>query len=96
MRILIRIIFVFFIANGIDCLGSDICCIPPKYENIIKRENNIAESLVNTDWYNAKNKNLVLKIFEKEGNGNVFISKDNKYKISIEFDKRGKYGIFVL
>ena len=26
MRMLIRIVFVIFIANGIDCLGSDNCC----------------------------------------------------------------------
>ena len=39
MRILIRIVFVIFIANGIDCLGSDICCIHTKYENISKEGN---------------------------------------------------------
>ena len=47
MRTLIRIIFVIFIANGIDCLGSNNCCNFPKYENIIKDENITAKSLVN-------------------------------------------------
>ena len=68
MRILIRIVFVIFIANGIDCLGSYNCCIFPKYENIIKDENITAKSLVNIVWYSTK-KNLVLKIFEKKENG---------------------------
>ena len=72
MRILIRIVFVIFIAKGFDSLGSNNCCNFPKYENIIKNENITAESLVNEDWYNAK-KNIVLKIFKKK-NDNVFTS----------------------
>ena len=89
MRMLIRIVFVIFIANGIYCLGSDNCCIFPKYENIIKYENITAESLVNEDWYNAK-KNIVLKIFKKE-NDNVFTSEGNEYKISFELDKDNNF-----
>ena len=83
MRMLIRIVFVIFIANGIDCLGNvcDNCCdcFKEKDEN-----EEIAISLVANLWYNAKKNNLVLKIFEKEENGNVFTSTDNKYKILIE------------
>ena len=89
MRILIRIVFVIFIANRIDCLGGvcDNWCNCFK-EGIKEDENNTAKSLVNTGWYNAKKENLVLKIFKKEDdNDNIFTSKDNKYKISIEFDE---------
>ena len=104
MRILIRIVFVIFIANEIDCLGKvcDDCCDcfkekeEDKKEGIkedeeIKEDENItAKSLVNKDWLKAKKEKPILKIFEKEDdNGNVFISKDNKYKISIEFDEKG-------
>ena len=56
MRKLIRIVFVIFIANGIDCLGRicDNCC-----DCFKEKEKNItAESLVNKDWYNAKKKIL--------------------------------------
>ena len=88
MRMLIRIVFVIFIANGIYCLGSDNYCIFPKYENII------AESLVNDNWYGSKvnenryepQKKPVLKIFIKEENG-IFTSEDNGDKISIKLDK---------
>ena len=92
MRILIRIVFVIFIVNGIDCLGSNICCIPHKYENIskegniIKDENNIAESLVNKDWFNAKKDNPVLKIFKKEDDNDIFTSTENEDKISIKLE----------
>ena len=91
IRILIRIVFVIFIANGIDCLGSNNCCIFPQYENIIKDENITAESLVNAVWYNDKG-NIILKIFEKKDN-NVFTSKGNEDKISIKSDKEGNYKI---
>ena len=104
MRILIRIVFVIFIAKGIDCLGGvrdnccDCCCDCCKineykgineYEEIKNENENItAESLVNKDWYNAKKNKPVLMIFKKEDdNDNIFTSKDNKYKISIEFDE---------
>ena len=81
MRILIRIVFVIFIANVTDCLGSNNCCNFPKYENIIKDENITAESLVNEDWYNVKKNNLVLKILKKE-NDNVFTSEGNEDKLN--------------
>ena len=100
MKILIRIVFAIFIVNVIDCLGDNNCCNFPKYKNISKGENNTKKVkitkkgnispivLVNVNWYNAKENKPILKIFEKEDdNGNVFISKDNKYKISIELDK---------
>ena len=104
MRMLIRIVFVIFIAKGIDCLGGvcDDCCDCFKekkeeekkgenndekkdeenkknekedeekkdekieeYEEIEEDEINTAISLVNDDWYKAKEKNkennLVLK-----------------------------------
>ena len=51
MRILIRIVFIIFIANGIDCLGRvcDNCCDCIKggikeYEEIKEYEDNIAEA----------------------------------------------------
>ena len=135
MKTLIRIVFVIFIANGIDCLGEvcDNCCDCLKikeYEEIegdenekIKKEeekqkdeeekkeeekeeyeeieedeeikedgNNTAESLVNKDWFKAKEKNkennLVLKIFKKKDD-NAFQSKENGDKISIELDEKG-------
>ena len=93
MRTLIRIVFVIFIANRIDCIGSNNYCSFSEYENIIKDEDNIIESLVNKDWYNAKKNKPVLMIFVKEGNGNIFTSKDNKYKISIESDEEGNHKI---
>ena len=93
MRILIRIVFVIFIAKGIDCLGcvcDDFCgwcdCFKEEDENIT------AESLVNDNWYNAKKENLVLMLFEKKDNG-IFTSEDNKYKISIESDEKGNHKI---
>ena len=89
MRTLIRIIFVIFIANGIDCLGGicDNCCdcFKDKDEN-----EKIAISLVNENWCGDK-KNLVLKVFEK--NDDIFTSEDKKYKISIESDGKGNHKI---
>ena len=94
MRMLIRIVFVIFIANVIDCLGSvcDNCCDCFKEEikeneEIEKDKNNPAKNLVNYDWYNAKKNKPVLKIFEKEENGNVFISTGIGDKISFKLDK---------
>ena len=85
MKTLIRIVFVIFIANGIDCLGGvcDNCCdcFKDKDEN-----EGIAISLVNDDWYKSKKNNLVLKIFE-ENNG-IITSTDNKYTISIESNEK--------
>ena len=95
MRMLIRIVFAIFIANGIDCFGSDSCCIPPKYENISKGENNIAESLVNDNWYKSKKNNLVLKIFKKKDD-DVFPSKDNGDKISFKLDEKNNTKISYL
>ena len=102
MRILIRMVFAIFIANGIDCLGvvrdncCDCCCDCCKineykgineYEEIKNENENItAESLVNKDWFEAKKENLVLKIFKKEDD-NFFISTDYENKISINNHK---------
>ena len=84
MKMLIRIVFIIFIAKGIDCLGSNNYCSFSEYENIIKDEDIIAESLVNDDWYNAK-EDLILKIFEKNNN-DVFTSKGNEDKISFKLE----------
>jgi len=101
MRMLIRIVFVIFIAKGIDCLGGvcDDCCDcfeeKDKNEEIkeyeeIKDKNNIAKSLVNWFWFDDKEKNkendLVLKIFKKKDD-KVFPSKDNGDKISIKLEE---------
>ena len=93
MKTLIRIIFVIFIANRIDCLGSvcDNCCDcfkNKKEEDEIKgKKNNTGISLVNHNWYQSK-KNLVLRIFEKEKEkDNVFTSTGNENKISIKLDE---------
>jgi len=98
MKTLIRIVFVIFIANGIDCLGEvcdnccDNCCDCFKGgikedEEIKKNKNNPAKNLVNNDWYNIKKENLVLMIFKKEENDNVFTSTGNENKISFKLDK---------
>ena len=79
MRILIRMVFVIFIANRIDCLGGvrdnccDCCCDCCKineykgineYEEIKNENENItAESLVNKDWFEAKKKKSCAKDF---------------------------------
>ena len=93
---LIRIVFVFFIANGIDCLGGvcDNCCDCfknkdenkeiEKYEEIKGKGNITAKSLVNDNWYNAQKENLVLKVFKKKDDND---SQGNGDKISIELDK---------
>ena len=97
MRILIRIVFLIFIANGIDCLGRvcDDCCDNCCYcfkggikedEEIKKNKNNPAESLVNKDWFNAKKDNPVLKIFKKEDDNDIFTSTENEDKISIKLE----------
>ena len=85
MRILIRMVFAIFIAKGIDCIGSNNYCSFSEYENIIKDEDNIIESLVNSVWYGYK-ENLVVKIFEKD-NDNIFTSTWNEDKISIKLDE---------
>ena len=92
MKTLIRIVFVIFIANGIDYLGGvcDDCCDCFKeeieeYEEIKEDENNTAKSLVNKGWYESK-KNLVLKIFKKKADI-AFSSKGNGDKISIKLGK---------
>ena len=91
MRILIRIVFVIFIAKGINSLGSNNYCSFLEYENIIKDEDITAESLVNIFWYSAK-KNLVLKIFEKKDNG-IFTSEGNGDKISINLNGKNNHKI---
>ena len=91
MRILIRIVFVIFIANRIDCLGGvcDNWCNCFK-EGIKEDENNTAESLVNKDWYNAKKNKPVLKMFIKEENG---VFKDNKNKVSFKLNGKNNHKI---
>ena len=92
MKKLIRIVFVIFIANGIDCLGKvcdnccdDCCdCFKDKDENITP------ESLVNVNWYESKKEKPVLMIFKKKDN--VFTSTENENKISFELE--GKDNIF--
>ena len=88
MRMLIRIVFVIFIANEIDCFGSYNCCNFPKDENIIKDENITPESLVNNNWYESKKNNLVLMIFKKEDDNDIFTSTENGDKISFKFDEK--------
>ena len=92
MKTLIRIVFVIFIANRIDCLGGvcDDCCDCFKikeYEEIKEYKNITAESLVSDDWFKAKENNKennpVLKIFKKKDD-NVFPSTGNGGKISIK------------
>ena len=97
MRILIRIVFVIFIAKGIDCLGKvcDNCCDCFKekdkneeikeYKEIKDEGNNTAESLVNNVWYKAKENKTILKIFKKKDDS-VFPSKDNGDKILIKLN----------
>ena len=102
MRILIRIVFVIFIENGIDCLGSDNCCDNccdcfkdkdenekiEEYEEIKEDKNNTAKSLVNDAWYNAKENKPILKIFVKKED-NASPSESNGDKISIKSDEKG-------
>ena len=99
MKTLIRIVFVIFIANGIDYLGGvcDDCCDCFKeeieeYEEIKEDENNTAKSLVSDDWFKAKENNkennLVLKIFKKKDD-DAFPSKENGDKISIKLEEKG-------
>ena len=61
-----------------------------EYEEIEEDEINTAISLVNDDWYKAKEKNRenkpILKIFKKKDDG-VLPSKDNGDKISIKQDE---------
>ena len=97
MRTLIRIVFVIFIAKGIDCLGGicDNCCEcfkekeKNKKKEIKEDENIAAKSLVNDNWYNAKKENLVLMIFKKEEDNDIFTSTENGDKISIKSDEKG-------
>ena len=94
MRILIRIVFIIFIANGIDCLGDNNCCNcfkekdeeTKEYEEIEGEGNITAESLINKDWIKTKENNPVLKIFKKKDNG-LSPSEGNGDKISIKLDE---------
>ena len=99
MRMLIRIVFIIFIANEIDCLGGvcDDCCdcfkgVIKEYEEIKEDENNTAKSLVSDDWFKAKENNkennLVIKIFKKKDD-DAFPSKENGDKISIKLEEKG-------
>ena len=107
MRMLIRIVFVIFIANGNKCLGGvcDNCCDDccdcfkeeiKEYEEIKDEGNITAKTLISNDWYYAKEKNkendLVLKIFKKKDD-KAFPSTDNKYKISIKSNEEGNHKI---
>ena len=92
MRMLIRIVFVIFIANGIDCFGSYNCCNFPKDENIIKDENITAKSLVNKGWHDHK-ENLVLMIFKKEDDNDIFTSTENGDKISFKLNENNNLKI---
>ena len=87
MGILIRIVFVIFIANGVDCLGSvcDNCCDCCDCFNCFNKKK--AKSLVNEDWYDHK-EGLVLKIFKKEDDNSIFTSEDNGDKISFKLDEK--------
>ena len=97
MEMLIRIVFVIFIANRIDCLGvvCDNWCNCFK-EGIKGDENNTAKSLVNTGWYNAKKENLVLKIFKKEDDKIVYQNEtENEPKLEDKLKlKDQKYALF--
>ena len=121
MKTLIRIVFVIFIANGIDCLGrvcDDFCgccdCLKKKeYEEIegdkeknknekikeyeeIKEDKNItAKSLVNKDWFEAKENKPVLKIFKKKDD-NAIPSEGNGDKISIKLEGKNNTKIAYL
>ena len=83
MKTSIRIVFVIFIANEIDCLGGvcDDCC---DCFNCFNKKKD--EFLVNTDWCKAK-EDIILKIFTKEDD-NVFTSKGNEDKISFKLDEK--------
>ena len=88
MRMLIRILFVIFIANKVVCFGGicDNCC------NCFKDKNITANLLVNNNWYNSKNgKDFVLELFNKTSeneyenwNIKIKIKKENN-KINVEF-----------
>ena len=100
MRILIRIVFVIFIENGIDCLGSDNCCDnccdcfkeKDEYEEISEEGNIVPKSLINDDWYNFSQNDLVLKIFKKKED-KAFQSKKNGDKILIKLEGNNKLKI---
>ena len=101
MKTLMRIVFIIFIVNGIDCLGGvcDNCCDCFKekeedkkeeikeYKEIKEDENNTAKSLVNKDWYKAK-ENIVLKIFKKEDDNGICTSEGDGDKISFKLDEK--------
>ena len=89
MKTLKRIVFVIFIANGIDCLGGvcDNCCECLKEDEKKEDENITAESLVNKGWHDHK-EGLVLKIFKKEDDNGIFTSEDNGDKISFKLDEK--------
>ena len=120
MKTFIRVVFVFFIANEIDCLGGvcdDCCdCLKNKKEDDKKEEikenekiggegeeekkedekkedeNITAESLVNGFWLDNK-KGLVLMIFKKEKNDNVFTSTENGNEFSFKLDESNKLNL---
>ena len=93
MKTLIRIVFIIFIANGIDCLGRvcDNCCDCFKeeieeYEEIKEEGKITAKSLVNDNWFKTKENNPVLKIFKKKDDNDI-PSEGNGDKILIKLDK---------
>ena len=79
MRMLIRILFVIFIANKVVCFGGicDNCC------NCFKDKNITANLLVNNNWYNSKNgKDFVLELFNKTSETGSNISYDQYFNNS--------------
>ena len=83
MRMLIRILFVIFIANKVVCFGGicDNCC------NCFKDKNITANLLVNNNWYNSKNgKDFVLELFNKTSE-NEYENWNIKIKIKKENNK---------
>ena len=88
MKTLIRIVFVIFIANVIDCLGEvcDNCC---DCFNCFNKKK--AESLVNTDWCKAK-EDIVKISFKLDEKDNSKIDRQNgPKKLKLEDQK---YALF--
>lgn len=94
VRILIRIIFVIFIANGVNCLGSicddfDNCCECCDFSQI-KEFEEVGDysqieiiDFVNADWLDNIPKEHIIKIFKKK-EANSISSTVRKNNISIK------------
>ena len=105
MKTLIRIFFVVFIVNGIDCLGRvcDNCCDCFKdkkieetreFEEIKEHLDITAESLVSEEWLEKK-QNVVLKIFKEKDDNNWF-SICGKEKTTIKLEGQGNINLYCL